>query len=436
MMKRIGAAARHFAAGLLVGGAPSLYAQEGAMVIEEIVVTATKRSEQALFDVPLSIQAFSTDALEAAGIRDQAEVIAYVPGASEEQSSNVGSRQYQIRGIAQGSGDPSVGYYLDDAAIFFFGQRFAPMGRAFDMERIEVLRGPQSTLYGNGSMGGTVRYIPKAPSLSAVEAEVVGGYADTEGGEGGYYVDGMVSVPVVEDRLGFRVAASYEDVGGYQDSLSEGGTIDDVNDADVTDVRASVLYTPTDRFELKLMYARNEANQDGSTLLATLDPPINIGQPGDFSDISWDIYSGTVVYDFGAALLTTTTSYIEYSSEARQGLPFPVPGGVLLFSTKQDAEALNNETRLVSQTDGPFQWLVGVFYSDTEDTQDLFFSPPIIPRTVQDRNSESISVFGEVSWDLLDGTLIRCSDCATSRTNAIRRVQRSAFSRMTRHSTP
>jgi len=131
-----------------------------------VVVTAQKR-EQQLQEVPLSIQAFEGAALEEANIRDLNEVITFVPGASEGIAWAAGQRTFQIRGVGVGAGDPTVGYYLDDSAFFLFGEGFAPMGRTFDIERVEVLRGPQGTLYGNGSMGGTVRYITRARRTSA-----------------------------------------------------------------------------------------------------------------------------------------------------------------------------------------------------------------------------------------------------------------------------
>ena len=371
--------------------------------LEEVIVTAQKRS-QSLEEVPLSIQAFTGDALEQSSVRDFSELITFVPGASEGLSWNAGSREYQIRGIAQGSGDPTVGYYVDDAAFFLYGVSSAPMGRTFDMERVEVLRGPQSTLYGNGSMGGTVRFITNKPNLEAVEGQVAAGYSSTDGGDPGHHVDGAVSIPIIENKLGVRLVASSEEIGGYHEVPDS--NIDDYNEADVTNLRANVLWTPSDRLTLKLLYLSNEIEQDGGSVLASLDPPIGTAFEGDYSNTDYDLLSGTLAYDFASFTLTSTFTEIDYASELASSLPFPVPGGILLFNRDFDGEAFNNETRLVSTGDGPLQWIAGVFYSDTDVDESVAFVPALSPDSIQVRKSESLSVFGEVSWSLLDGTLV------------------------------
>ena len=371
--------------------------------LEEVIVTAQKRS-QSLEEVPLSIQAFTGDALEQSSVRDFGELITFVPGASEGLSWNAGSREYQIRGIAQGSGDPTVGYYVDDAAFFLYGVSTAPMGRTFDMARVEVLRGPQSTLYGNGSMGGTVRFITNEPYLEAVEGQVAAGYSSTDGGDPGHHIDGAVSIPIIENELGVRLVASYEEIGGYHKTPDS--DIDDYNEADVTNLRANVLWTPSDRLTLKLLYLSNEIEQDGSSILASLDPPIGTAFEGDYSVTEYDLLSGTLAYDFASFTLTSTFTGIDFASEFVSQLPFPVPGGILLWNRNFDGDAFNNETRLVSTGDGPLQWTVGVFYSDSDIQESNVFVPAIVPDGFQTFGSESLSVFGEVSWSLLDGTLV------------------------------
>ena len=139
------------------------------------MVTAQRR-EQLISEVPLSIQAFTDNTLESIRIRDLSDLITFVPGASEGLSVSLGQRQYQMRGISTNNlGDPTIGYYIDDAAFFIYGEPYAPIGRTFDIQRVEVLRGPQSTLYGNGSMGGTIRYITEQPDLDNFAAFTRGG---------------------------------------------------------------------------------------------------------------------------------------------------------------------------------------------------------------------------------------------------------------------
>ena len=142
------------------------------------------------------------------------------------------------------------------------------MGRTFDMARGGAARAP-STLYGNGSMGGTVRYHQRAqPGGGGGSGRC--GYSSTDGGGPGHHVDGAVSIPIIENELGVRLVASYEEIGGYHGV--PGSDIDDYNEADVTNLRANVLWTPSDRLTLKLLYLSNEIEQDGSSILASLDP--------------------------------------------------------------------------------------------------------------------------------------------------------------------
>ena len=395
----------------LQGVTPAAAADAGAEApaaakLEEIVVTAQKR-QQAVADVPLSIQAFDGDALAQASERDFSEVINSVPGASEELSNTIGQRRYQIRGVAQAlGGDSTVGYYFDDAAFFFYGQGFAPQGRTFDMNRVEILRGPQGTLYGNSAMGGVVRFIPNAPNLSAYEGQVQAGYTTTDGGDPSYYVDGAVSMPLVDGKLGLRLVGSTEDVGGYVETVYPSKK--NVNDGKIKNWRASVLYQPTDELDIKFMYMHNEADQTGGTLLRQLDPPIATGTPDDYSDNQYDLYSVTIDYDFGAAALTSNSTWIDYQQAGLYVFPFPgAPNDQLRLNVSADSQAFNNETRLVSQGDGPMQWMLGVFYSDSDlKGPQSSNMPALIPSTNQALKSQAISVFSEVSWKFLDGRLI------------------------------
>jgi len=326
----------------------------------------------------------------------------FVPGASEGYSNSVSNREYQIRGIPQGPGDPTVGYYLDDSAFFIYGNSWAPMGRTFDVDRIEVLRGPQSTLYGNGSMGGTVRYITAAPNLSRVEAHLRASYSATDGGDPGGYFDAAVSVPLVENKLGLRLVGSYQEIGGYVEMPSAG--LENANPAEVRNLRTSLLWAPTDRLTLSFLYTRNRADQEGIPHFTSTDPPIYAGFPGDFIDTEYDLYYGTLTYTFEGATLSSTTSLIDSMSEGLQNAPFGA--GTLGVGFATDAYALNNETRLVSNSGGALQWLVGVFYSDSEYDVVATLDPPIIPPIEGRLTSESVSLFGEVSWALWDGRLI------------------------------
>lgn len=377
----------------------------GDVFVGELVVTAQKR-EQELQEVPFSIQAFEGAVLERSSIRDLSELISFVPGASQDISYGAGQRVFQLRGVAAGAGDPTVGYYVDDTAFFGVGQGLAPMGLTFDVERVEVLRGPQGTLYGNGSMGGTVRYITRAPDLSSLEGSLRAGYSRTAGGDPGDYVEAAVSVPIVREKLGLRLVASSEDVGGYTDVPSQG--LQNTNPAALEHARASLLWVPTERMTLRFQYSSSNAKQDGSLLLSSRDPPISVHEPTDYYRWEYDLISGTLQYSFDVATLTSTTSSIDGSWHVLNHIPAPLaPNGVLEFDYDTPTRTINNETRLSSLGGSPWQWVAGVFYSDSEVRRfTQTNAPDLLPSSESLVTAESISVFGELSWELLGGRLV------------------------------
>ena len=357
--------------------------------IEEIVVTAQKR-EQALQDVPLSVQALTGDLIDSVSMRDFTDVITLVPGASETFAVTATQKAFQIRGVFSGDGDDTVGYYVNDAAYFLYGNGTAPIGRVFDMERVEVLRGPQGTLYGNGSMGGTVRYITKKPNLNEVELHTRTGVSSVQGGDNGNYIDAAVSLPLIEDTLGLRVTGSRERLGGYTtDALGN----EDTGEADITSYRGELLWVASDAVELSLLHSYNEGEQDRGTLLGSLDPALNIYLPGDFGDSDESITSFTISWDLSFATLISSTTLIDTERDAQQSVPIPGLGTLELLSNAT-GEAINNETRLVSNGDSPLQWIVGTFYSDSEVTSEqdsnLGF---IVPFNVQEFNLQIPFVF-------------------------------------------
>lgn len=373
--------------------------------IGEVVVTAQKR-EQELQDVPFSIQAFEAGTLDDTNIRDLSELITFVPGASEDISYGAGQRTFQLRGIATGAGDPTVGYYIDDTAFFGVGQGLAPIALTFDIDRIEVLRGPQGTLYGNGSMGGTLRYITKAPDLSRFEGKLRADLSTTEGGDPGGSADAVVNVPLVPGTVGLRLVASTERVGGYAEIPS--AAVENSNPADLTHARAILLWAPTERIVLRFQYAHSSAKQDGSLLLSSRDPPISIQAPGDYLDWEYDLFYGTLEYAFDFATLISTTSSIDGNWDLLYKFPSSLaPDGILEFAYETPTSTVNNETRLVSRDDKPWQWMVGVFYSDSEvKRRTETNTPDSIPSSESLVTAESVSLFGEFSWQLLEGKLV------------------------------
>jgi len=379
--------------------------------LEEVLVMAQKR-EQRVEEIPQSLQLMDADMLVNSSIRDIGELITFVPGASEGLGVSLGQRRFQIRGIYQESGSATIGYYLDEAPID--GDTAAPIGRVYDMQQVEILRGPQSTLYGNGAMGGVMRYVPNLPDLAEVRGGFRVGYSDTADGESGNYTDAFISIPLIEDELGIRLVGSREKVGGYADVFMGD---QDINGGDLRDLRAHVLWTPSEDWSLRFTYSDSQADQDGGGMLLSGEFPNDTistsGSESDFNNNNLEVISGTLEFSgWKFAELVTTFSQVEYTNESLLFLELPGLSAVTAVSDTS-IDTFSNETRLVSTGEGGLQWVVGVYYTDTDTERNSVTTwdpeiPPFFVSSELTTNDErdSLAFFGEVSFELMDGKLI------------------------------
>jgi outer membrane receptor protein involved in Fe transport len=208
-----------------LSGAPAALAQQAAVtgepsgILEDIIVTAEKRSES-LEKVPLSIVAYSSESLAQLGVQDFSSLAARIPGVTLN-SAGPGRSSYSIRGIASVGGNaPTTGLYVDETPILPSGGDGATASidpDLFDLARVEVLRGPQGTLYGASSMGGTVRLITNQPNLTKTEGAVKVEGSDTQHGGGNVRLDAMYNVPIIDDRVALRIVGTYKDFSGFID---------------------------------------------------------------------------------------------------------------------------------------------------------------------------------------------------------------------------
>src|SRR5450755_3600823 len=182
--------------------------------LEEIVVTATRR-EESISKVPISITALSQSDLDLKGIRDFSEMVRFTPGVSIDSS---GTNAISIRGISSSGGAGTTGIYIDDTPIQMRALGFNPddaLPKTFDMDRVEVLRGPQGTLFGAGSEGGTVRYIMTQPSVTTESTYIRSEVSYTQYGEPSYEAGVAHGGPIIDDVLGFRASVWYRYDGGW-----------------------------------------------------------------------------------------------------------------------------------------------------------------------------------------------------------------------------
>lgn len=237
--------------------------------LDEVVVTALKGGSQVVARAPVAIQAFSEKVLAERGVRDGADLIQLIPGASQAQEIGAGYRIFSFRGSGAGGpvGDGMIGYYLDDTPFGVPNNQAAPPLQYFDIERVEVLRGPQGTLYGSGSMGGAIIYRTKNPSLTRMgytaESELSG---TNDAGDPNYRVAGAVSIPLIDDKLGLRISGGYDKRAGFAD-VYQGAPVGapyktDANGVVSKNLQAVLLWKPTDRATVRLRAWRFSTDQD------------------------------------------------------------------------------------------------------------------------------------------------------------------------------
>lgn len=406
---------------------PVAAADDSTMALEEIVVTALRREER-LQDVAASLTVVTGEQLAASGAQDYTDYLNAVPGVTYADNGYRTSR-VTIRGVSDGLvvTNPLTGMYIDEAPVTQGTQpTFDPS--LYDVERVEVLKGPQGTLYGSGSMGGTVRVIMNKPKLNEFSGAAEGTFGTIAHGGDLYRVDGVLNAPVVDDVVAVRVAGSYRDQDGFIDNVHPGREREDVNSVEKTNVRTQVLIKPQDKTSVLLGFMYQDEDLQGTSFSDHLLPRYQQDRvyaqtgPGETS-----LSSLTIEHEFSAATLTSATNYLDKTSAANidatmffrglvsmlTGIPVGANEG-LGITTDVDFSVFSQEVRLASSGDNRLKWLVGGFYSDARTTytqafdlreavavsarfngSDLFLSE-------QEERNRQAAVFGELTYEITD----------------------------------
>ena len=367
-------------------------------VIQEVVVTAQKRVQN-LQDVPFSVSATSQSQIVNSGAQDIVGLARNIAGLSIADLGP-GQSQMAIRGISSGQvirDQPGVkeqvGVYLDESPISI--ALFTPDLELFDLERFEVLRGPQGTLFGAGSESGTVRYITRQPQLGKFEAFTDGSVEEVSHGDVGGSARGALNIPL-GDIAAARLVVYYHHLPGFIDALQPGGGVEkDVNDGDRSGVRLSVLIRPTDALSItpRIVYQNLTTNgfprQDVYNILAnpyTTVAPVTIGSLEQYTQQreglldQFTLGDLKIEYAFGPATLTSITSYTDRkvrvlrdATQLTGSVTFDILGNadpnnqldVRVNSPFYDRSAFNvlsEEIRIASSNSTTVQWLLGGFF--------------------------------------------------------------------------
>jgi outer membrane receptor protein involved in Fe transport len=390
----------------------------------DIIVTAQKR-EQNLIDVPLAVQAISGETLERTGVRSVTDLVDLVPGASVVSKSAPGFETIQIRGISAGTvGDTTTGYYIDDVVFSIPNLQLSPPARLFDLERTEVLRGPQGTLYGNGAMGGLIRLITATPSTTDFSVRGQGELSFTDGGGTNYAGDAVLNVPIAEDVAGLRVSGGYERLSGFGEALDRPGE-KNLNDYHGWNIRGKLLLKPADNVSVTLGAWHIENRQDYTNVFNSVKPAILPNSFGTrpYNDVIATYYSGSVNIDLGGASLQSGTSYLDHTLKfdttfnVRYDPETQTAATNLRAVARFKSHSFSQELRLVSDSGQPFNWIVGGIYTKAKILSQFDYTIPfqfgsstlflpLISASPSPLRSESYAVFGEASYELFDGKLI------------------------------
>lgn len=352
-------------------------ANEAATTSEEIIVTGTRRSES-VRDVPFNIQAISADTLAKTGATELTDFVRTVPGVSLTDGGPREGVRLVLRGLRTGGESglrPTTTVYVDEIPVDM-PYRGSPLDlKLVDIDRVEILRGPQGTLFGGGAIGGTLRYISKKPDFDELEGRAGGELSATEHGGINYNLTGMLNVPVA-DWIAVRANVGQFDNDGFIDNVRLG--TDNVNDDRTLSSRISVLARPVADFDINLTYYRQNSHYGEFTTVRESRPELTVDfyHPGR-SHYRAQLGNLTLGYDFGWAKLTSSSSYVDEREDAVNDVTFYIrdvimgsfldPADIPEFTEFTERRARSHsftqEVRLVSNNASPLSWIVGAYYN-------------------------------------------------------------------------
>jgi outer membrane receptor protein involved in Fe transport len=424
---------------------------------EEVLVTAQKR-EETVADIPASVTVVTGQFLEQQRADDFQDLVPLVPGLSVT-STRPGVTRVTLRGVNTEGVASTIGVYFDDVP-FGSSSGLANASVAagdfdtFDMARVEVLRGPQGTLYGASSIGGVLKYVPNQPNFQLFEARLLGSAEAVANGSPGYSLTGMVNAPV-SDKFAIRASGFYRFDSGFIDSIGGNpipsltnpainvidGTriVDGLNSADRFGGRIAAFFKASDKVSINVATMLQNVESDGSSAVdadpASLEPlnssPVQSRYQTEFNDTKYRVYSGTIDWNFGPASLESITSYGKYEVDFQTDLALAtaLTGGpplsslvTLLFGNAEtrplsavlpqttSTGKFTQELRLVSPQSESFEWLGGLYYTDEDSaikqkisavdagTDSIAAGVPLLADVSLESTYEEWALFGNATW--------------------------------------
>lgn len=377
-----------------------------ATSLQEVIVTANRSGAQSLQNVAMAVSVMNVNLADRAGLGNLSDIAKFAPSLSITEGAP-GLNKFDMLGLSTGAyrtSDTSdrslVAVYLDDTPISIQGQ--TPDLRVYDLERVEILRGPQGTLYGDSSMAGTVRFVTAKPNMASAFGTIEATGAGTEHGAGSYSVRGMFNTPLIDDKLALRATFYKGEDGGYINNIGDHYKRD-ANLDQSTQARAALRWTPNNKLTVDLSGTYEQSHAYGlNTELSGLPAYTDSTNAGESTRDSFQLYQLNMDYDAGFADLVSSTSYtwrrIGYlADEGAQSaylfqdyygltpsktayplyeLPTTYSQTVAdeippqLYEIDNKVRDVMQEVRLVSKNDGPIKWTAGVFFDS--QTRNLY----------------------------------------------------------------
>ncbi len=358
---------------------------------EEVVVSARKRGDEKASDVPVSMTTLTGSEIKNRGFVGMSDYLATLPGVSYLDRGPA-NNSIIIRGIETSPNENSrsiVGIYIGETTVTGLGGNGGighPDLKLVDIERVELLPGPQGTLYGDSSMGGTLRIIPAKPKVARFEGSFGGAYSNTgNASDDNYDLQAIVNIPLVDDKLALRVVGYRYDNAGFLDNIAGSSSdkqqwksvwggdtpVGNAGGDTYTGGRISALWRPADSLALSLMYLRQKiAQQGGQVRQLALGKFEQSRWGGETASNDLQLMNFEVDYGFKKVSLVSSTAWVDSASTRNADLgdfvgPILRVADIPVFQLTEDhPTSFTQELRLASKLDGRFQWLAGFFYQD------------------------------------------------------------------------
>ena len=415
--------------------APSPEEQPRGMATTDTVVVTANKIEENIREVPSSITAVDTELIDNLHATQLADFAAYVPSLQVNSQGAPGRVTIALRGLTPLTSGSTIGTYIDETPVGSSGLYQSASVFQLDLlpddiARVEILRGPQGTLYGANTLGGLIKYVTRDPSLGAYEFRLGGGISAVEGAsDPGWDVRAGLNLPLVRDRLGLRASYARNEIPGVINNVVNGEK--DINSGTQQSGRVALLWEPNNSVRVQFA-ALGQRIETDNNMFVSLNP---VTLRPNFGDLTNQVFinepfekeiglvSLTVDWDFGWASVTSATSYSDISTNQRQDTTaafgeVPVlfglgPAGLSSFDVGLHLEKFTQELRLTSRRDSPLFWQLGAYYTyeDAIQTQtalllDLDGSPypglPVLADLAIPSTYEEIAFFANASYRFTD----------------------------------